>query len=68
MMNKPLCPCCFKAFSASILQDGNDGNSTNNGSFNFSSICGTCEPTKVERALATKAAATNTSSSASAVA
>mmetsp|Transcript_12431 Transcript_12431/g.18642 ORF Transcript_12431/g.18642 Transcript_12431/m.18642 type:complete len:734 (+) Transcript_12431:48-2249(+) len=60
--NKPLCPCCFKAFSASILQDGNGNSSTTNGSFNFGSICGTCEPTKVERALATKAAATNTSS------
>jgi hypothetical protein len=63
--NKPLCPCCFKAFSTSILQDDVSDNNMNNsydGSFNFGSICGTCEPTDVERALATKASITTSSS------
>lgn len=57
--NKPLCPCCFKAFSTSILQDDGGGRGGDNNKSNFGSICGTCEPTDVERALANKAASTS---------
>lgn len=54
MSSKPLCPCCFKAYSSSIVS----GEVTTDkvGSANFA-FCGVCAPTDIEKALAKKAAA-----------
>lgn len=49
---KPLCPCCFKAYTSSILDIAAD---TTTECFEFSTICGTCAPSEVEKALAKKA-------------
>jgi hypothetical protein len=52
--SKPLCPCCFQAYSNDILEGGNkDTTGANNN--NFEMFCGTCAPSDVEHALANKA-------------
>jgi thimet oligopeptidase len=61
-MPKPLCPCCFQAYSASIIS-GETTTTTkqlltttdNDSAIRQSFYCGVCAPSDVERALAIKA-------------
>ena len=59
---KPPCPCCFKAYSSSILEGGGTSYALVSGEtlFDYSSICGTCAPSAIEKALAAKAATDKT--------
>jgi Zn-dependent oligopeptidase len=49
--HKPLCPCCFQAYSSSIVEGAPE---TKDSSFSFD-FCGSCAPSDVEKALAQKA-------------
>ncbi|KAL9189821.1 hypothetical protein ACHAXT_009496 [Thalassiosira profunda] len=51
---RPLCPCCFQSYSSSILEGGAVP-ASEDPTFDFRSICGTCAPSDVEKALASKA-------------
>jgi Zn-dependent oligopeptidase len=52
---KPLCPCCFQAYSAAVVA-GQVGQAPANDGAPFSfGFCGTCAPSSVEKALAKKA-------------
>ena len=55
---KPLCPCCLKAYTSSILEGDNNITAGSSSSDNNNSpfiLCGTCEPSDIEKALASKA-------------
>lgn len=56
MSSKPLCPCCFQAYSSSILSgETKQPDSADPSSSSFFQFCGTCAPSDIERALAAKA-------------
>lgn len=50
--HKPLCPCCFQAYSSSLMEKGGGEASNKDATTLF---CGTCAPSDIERALAKKA-------------
>ena len=61
---KPLCPCCFQAYSAAVTAgDIATTTTTTIGGNDTTTLifCGTCAPSDVEQALATKAAKGDTS-------
>jgi hypothetical protein len=73
-MPKPLCPCCFQAYSASIisgetttttteqlLTTTDDAETSSSSAIRQSFYCVACAPSDVGRALATKAAAASAS-------
>jgi Zn-dependent oligopeptidase len=56
--SKPLCPCCFQAYSSSILDGAATATAVAGGAAADAATvyCGTCAPSDVEQALAKKAA------------
>ena len=55
--HKPLCPCCFQAYSAAVAAGQATANSTTSTTSSSTSwlVCGVCTPDEVEQALASKA-------------
>jgi Zn-dependent oligopeptidase len=58
---KPLCPCCFQAYSKAVAAGEVPISQGGDGSTNRMIFCGTCAPSDVEKALAKKAATGDTS-------